>query len=217
MLVWNAIESITPMMSAILPDELWMPCMVCTTCATTSPPCAATPLALVASSLARAALSAFWRTVAVICSIDAAVSSRALAWLSVRAARSVLPCAICALAVATPSAPWRTRPTTSVSWRRICNSAAIRRPISLLPWAMSLPDRSPRATARASSTACATGCVMERTKTSISTVAPASVPSSASACHASVARRRSMRACRASSTPCMAWAFSAYSASMVRV
>jgi hypothetical protein len=45
------------------------------------------PLALVASSLARAALSAFWRTVAVICSIDAAVSSRALHRLS-RCSRS---------------------------------------------------------------------------------------------------------------------------------
>ncbi|MNT55155.1 hypothetical protein D3C72_1923710 [compost metagenome] len=115
MLVWKAMESITPMMSAIFCDEALMPCMVSTTCATTAPPCTATVLALEASWLACWALSAFWRTVALSCSIDAAVSSSALAWLSVRADRSVLPCAICTLAVATLSDPPRTLRTTPVS------------------------------------------------------------------------------------------------------
>ena len=163
-------ESITPMMSAIFLLLVSMPCMVCTTRATTSPPCCATWLALAASWLAWAALSAFWRTVAVICSMAAAVSSSALAWLSVRADRSWLPWAISALAVATPSAPWRTRATTWVSWRRICSSsAAVRRPTSSLPWAMSAPARSPCATACARSMACPSGWRMERANAAIST------------------------------------------------
>ncbi len=62
--------------------------------------------------LAWRALSAFWRTVEPSSSIDAAVSSSALAWLSVREDRSWLPCAISALAVETCSEPWRTRSTT---------------------------------------------------------------------------------------------------------
>ena len=39
----------TLMMSEILRDDSLMPCMVCTTWATTSPPLAATALALMAS------------------------------------------------------------------------------------------------------------------------------------------------------------------------
>ena len=139
MLVWNAMESITPMMSEIFCDEALMPCMVSTTCATTSPPCTATVLALVASWLACWALSAFWRTVALSCSMDAAVSSSALAWLSVRADRSVLPWAICTLAVATLSDPLRTLRTTCVSCVRICCKASSNWPTSLVPWAMGAP------------------------------------------------------------------------------
>jgi hypothetical protein len=41
MLVWKAMPSITPMMSAIFFDELAMSCMVATTAPTTSPPLAA--------------------------------------------------------------------------------------------------------------------------------------------------------------------------------
>jgi hypothetical protein len=40
MLVWNAMPSITPMMSAILFDDSLMPFIVSTICATTSPPLA---------------------------------------------------------------------------------------------------------------------------------------------------------------------------------
>jgi len=49
MLVWNAMPSITPMMSAIFLELLLMSSIVDTTCATTSPPRAATLAAEVAS------------------------------------------------------------------------------------------------------------------------------------------------------------------------
>ncbi|MPN27554.1 hypothetical protein SDC9_174988 [bioreactor metagenome] len=57
MLVWKAMESITPMMSAILRDEALMDSMVCTTWPTTSPPRTATFEADSASSLACLPLS----------------------------------------------------------------------------------------------------------------------------------------------------------------
>jgi len=38
MLVWNAIPSITPMMSAIFFEATWISSIVVTTCATTAPP-----------------------------------------------------------------------------------------------------------------------------------------------------------------------------------
>ncbi len=71
--------SITAIISTTLPDELWIALMVLTTSRTTLPPRSATCDAWCASSLACAALSAFWRTVLVSCSIDAAVSSIELA------------------------------------------------------------------------------------------------------------------------------------------
>jgi hypothetical protein len=64
-------------------------------------------LALWASWLAWRALSALALTVLPSCSIDAAVSCKALACRSVRWLRWALPLAICALAVATPSLLWR--------------------------------------------------------------------------------------------------------------
>ncbi len=68
-LVWNAIESITPMMSAILALALLISSIAVTACCTTAPPRSATSRAPIASWLAWRALSAFWRTVAVISSI----------------------------------------------------------------------------------------------------------------------------------------------------
>ena len=76
------------MMSAIFWLLPLMLCMVLTTCATTSPPCAATWLALAARRLACEALSALWRMVEPSSSMLAAVSSSELAWVSVRADRS---------------------------------------------------------------------------------------------------------------------------------
>jgi hypothetical protein len=100
--------SITPMMSEILWLLSLMLFMVSTTSATISPPWAATVEALTAIWLAWRALSAFWRTVELSSSMDAAVSSSALACSSVRPDRSWLPAAICALAEATPWALLRT-------------------------------------------------------------------------------------------------------------
>src|SRR5260221_3948106 len=111
MLVWKAIESITPMMSPILRELCWMLSIIVTTWSTASPPRLATAAAEVATSLAWPAFCAFWFTVAVISSMEAAVSSRLEACSSVREERSVLPAAICDDAVVTISAAWRTRST----------------------------------------------------------------------------------------------------------
>src|SRR6185312_10161374 len=113
MLVWKAIESITPMMSAMRRELSWMPSMVFTTWSTASPPRWATFAAPAASSLAVAALCAFWLTVAVISSMEAAVSSRFEACSSVREDRSLLPAAIWPEATVTFSAASRTPFTMS--------------------------------------------------------------------------------------------------------
>jgi hypothetical protein len=121
MLVWKAMPSIVPMMSAMRRELSLMPFIVSTTWPTTAPPWIATVDALCASWLAWRALSAFCRTVDPSCSIDAAVCSSALACSSVRWLRSWLPWAICALAVATLSALLRTLDTTR--FRPVCMSA----------------------------------------------------------------------------------------------
>ena len=125
MLVWKAMPSITPMMSAILWLLASMSRMVCTTCPTTPPACSATCVALRASWLACWALSAFWRTVEPSCSMEAAVCSSALAWLSVRPDRSWLPWAISLLAVATLSAPWRTSCTMCAMLSRMARMPCV--------------------------------------------------------------------------------------------
>jgi hypothetical protein len=111
MLVWKAMPSITVMMSAIFLLLSLMPFMVSTTWLTISPPRSATVLAPIASWLACWALSAFCLTVEPSCSIEAAVSSSALACSSVRWLRSALPLAICAEPVAMLSLLLRTVPT----------------------------------------------------------------------------------------------------------
>ncbi len=150
------------MMSAILRLDSLMPRMVSTTSETTSPPCTATVLAFMASWLAWRALSAFWRTVAPSCSMEAAVSSRALAWLSVRPDRSWLPCEISALADATLSALARTPATTRARlpcmWPSAFSSAAA----SSRPWAWMDWVRSPSAIKPAPRTANCKGPVTER-------------------------------------------------------
>ena len=162
MLVWKAMPSMTLMMSAILLLLALMPFMVSTTSATTSPPWAATVDAFMASWLAVRALSAFCRTVEPSSSIDAAVSSKALACCSVRALRSLLPEAIWAEAEATLSEFWRT--TLTVRTRLCCMRCK-----ALSSWPVSSREstsmwvvRSPPATRSATSTARARGAVMER-------------------------------------------------------
>ena len=104
--------SITPMMSTILRDEVLIAPMVCTICETTAPPLTAMLEAETASWLVWRALSAFFLTVEVNYSIEAAVSSNALACSSVRLDRSWLPAAIWPEAVAMVSVLVRTWPTT---------------------------------------------------------------------------------------------------------
>ncbi|AIS30597.1 hypothetical protein BM44_279 [Burkholderia mallei NCTC 10247] len=80
--------SITPMMSAILPDAPSISCIVDTTSDTTVPPRDATLAAFVAMSFAWRAAPADCVTVDVISSIDAAVCCRLAAADSVRRDRS---------------------------------------------------------------------------------------------------------------------------------
>jgi len=94
MLVWNAIPSMMPTMSAIWRALSLMSRIVATMRPTASPPCAAARLASSARRAACTAWSALCLTVALSCSIDAAVSSSAEACCSVRADSSLLPRAI---------------------------------------------------------------------------------------------------------------------------
>ena len=153
MFVWKAMPSITPMMSAIFLLLSLMPFMVSTTSDTTSPPCTATVEALMASWLARLALSAFCLTVELSSSIDAAVCCKALACSSVRLDRSVLPAAICELADATPCALPRTPETTVARLSRMEARPAIRWAISSRPCTSIFGVRSPWATVPAMATA----------------------------------------------------------------
>jgi len=89
--------------------------MVPITCPTTAPPLLATSDAVLASTLASRAFSAFLRTVLVISSIEEAVSSSELACCSVRSDRSLLPVEISSAARETVSESWRTEDTTEVS------------------------------------------------------------------------------------------------------
>ncbi len=116
MLVWNAMPSMMPMMSAIFAELSLMPCIVSTTRPTTALPFSATSDALAASVLACCALSAFCLTVEVSSSMLAAVSSSDAACCSVRWLRSVLPVAISF--AAPPIAPLLSRTRLTVSVRR---------------------------------------------------------------------------------------------------
>ena len=105
MLVWNAMPSITPMMSAIFFDEVVIvahrPDHLADHLRRRAP---RSPDAPIASWLAWRALSAFCLTVEVSSSIDDAVSSRLDACYSVRRERSALPAAICCVAALIASA-----------------------------------------------------------------------------------------------------------------
>ena len=93
MLVWNAMPSITEMMSAMRLALSLISVIVVTTRTTSAPPCSARFEAVRASSSAWRALSAFCFTVLVSSSMLAAVSSRLEACSSVRCDRSVVPAA----------------------------------------------------------------------------------------------------------------------------
>jgi hypothetical protein len=95
--------------------------------------------------------------------MEAAVSSSALACSSVRELRSLLPCAICAEAVATPSAFWRTPLTTSASLSFMADRACSNWATSSRPPVRIGTVRSPRATASETSTAWLSERAMPRT------------------------------------------------------
>ncbi|AIO45545.1 methyl-accepting chemotaxis sensory transducer domain protein [Burkholderia cepacia] len=162
MLVWNAMPSMMPVMSAIF-DELWpISVIVSTTRPTTELPRCATSDAFAASVLACCAFSAFRRTVDVNSSIVAAVSCSDAACSSVRWLRSRLPDAISLTACAMLFDESRTRPTMPISRSFIVRSASSRSRVSSLPrTSMRLP-RSPFATVRATSTAALIGTVILR-------------------------------------------------------
>jgi hypothetical protein len=119
-------------------------------------------------------------TVAVNCSIDAAVSSSELACSSVRDDRSRLPAAICAEAVAIASAPPRTSPTIRCRLVFICCNACSSIPVSSLLRISIRVVRSPAATARATpsawfrgaDTACASSFAITMPSTMVRTTPP---------------------------------------------
>ncbi|MNF43099.1 hypothetical protein D3C84_241700 [compost metagenome] len=110
-LVWKAMPSMTPMMSAILRADSLMAVMVLTTFCTTLPPSVATSEAFTARELACRAFSALSFTVLVSSSMLDAVSSRLEACCSVRVESSALPLEISPAAVLMVSAASRICPS----------------------------------------------------------------------------------------------------------
>ena len=115
-LVWNAIESMTLMISPILRELELMADIFSTALMATPPPLTAASEALSASPLASLVFSAFWRMVDVNSSMLDAVCSRVEACSSVRAERSVLPALIWRAALAISPALIATCATRSCNW-----------------------------------------------------------------------------------------------------
>ncbi len=190
MLVWKAIPSMTPMMSAILRLLCWMSSMVDTTSPTTLPPRRATSLAPPASWLAWPAVAALCWTVLVNSSMAAAVCCRLLEVDSVRADRSWLPVAICALATAMLSVVWRTSCTMRASESRMPASERSSSPNSS-PRCTSTAcsRRSPSATRAASALASASGRWMLRIRKYAPRTMAASIMAAAAAASFTVSMR----------------------------
>ncbi|CAJ9545441.1 Uncharacterised protein [Burkholderia pseudomallei] len=165
MLVWNAMPSITAMISAMRPELRAMPCILSITSSTIAPPFCVVRSASSASALAARALSLFCRTVAVSSSMLAAVCSSEAAWLDVRADKSALPLAISA-------APrWiafdALRTTRTVPATLACMSASPRssRSISYTPRGATVSSRRPCAIRSKCTSACASGATTARRAT----------------------------------------------------
>ncbi|KGS55997.1 hypothetical protein X949_4625 [Burkholderia pseudomallei MSHR5609] len=162
MLVWNAIPSIVPMMSATF-CELWsISAIVPTTSPTTVAPFVAMSVALSAQFCASRALSAFCFTVAVNCSMLAAVCCSAAACSSVRCDRSVLPAAIWRVAVAIDSEPSVTLRTVSDRLRCIVVRPLTSSAISSCDVQRSSPVRSPSDRRRRCPRMRTSGCVIAK-------------------------------------------------------
>ena len=162
MLVWNAMLSITPTMPTMRVELSEIASIVRTTSRTTSPPRDAMSDARVASALASCALSAFWRTVAVSCSMLAAACCSDAACWPARIDRSRLPPAIARASCMIASVPCRTCRTTATSPSRIPFSAFSRRSISLPRPDSTVPVRSPAAIRANESTAASIGVTIAR-------------------------------------------------------
>ena len=134
--------------------------MVCTTPATTWPPCVTVCAAEEANWLAWRALSAFWRTVLVSCSIEAAVSCSELARCSVRGDRLWLPAS--RLAGRRGDAVGARARHHATSWHSSPAAPAGLASLVVRVDTCTRLVRSLAATARATCTACASGCVMPR-------------------------------------------------------
>ena len=151
--------SIIPVISLIWRESWLMVSMVSTTWLTTWPPCSAVVEAWLAKWRAWPALSAFWDTVVVSCSMLAAVCSMEAACCSVRVARSTLPEAISWLPLAMRVPPRRTSLTV---WPSLCCISCMARNswlISLSPRTWIGRDRSAWAMASRLSTARASGLI----------------------------------------------------------
>ncbi|MNT19253.1 hypothetical protein D3C72_1545060 [compost metagenome] len=120
-----------------------------------------------AASAERFVASPVWAavffTVAVICSIEAAVCSTELACSSVRAARSWFPATICAAALEIFSEPDCTCCTISSKRVFISIRACSSKPVSSFVRVVMLRVKSPSAMASANATASPSGRVMDRT------------------------------------------------------
>ena len=137
--------SITPTISPMRVALEWISPMRETTSCMVCAPRAATELDCATSSRALCVFSALLRTEPASCCIELAVCCKALAWLSVREDKSVLPEAISADAVFTPSAVSRTSSTMLRSFLRMPFSSARSQEISSLPGDSILVSRSPPA------------------------------------------------------------------------
>ncbi len=210
MLVWKAMPSITLMMS-LMRWLLWvMSFMVCTTCPTTEPPRSATSAALDASWLAWRAASALCRTVAVSCSMLAAVSSRLLAVCSVRPLKSWLPIAISPAAWPMPSPACRIWPTTRCRLDCISARERSRVPNSSCRVTAMRRVRSPWAIVSANSPASRKGRVMERPK-AMATATPNKRAATERPSTISTARSTSARACPENSSTKRCWSWTSSS------
>ncbi|MNY04816.1 hypothetical protein D3C86_1375150 [compost metagenome] len=144
-LVWKAMLSTTPTISPIRRALPAMPCMLCTTSWTATPPRWASCVALSAWRLARSALPAVICTVCASCVMLAAASCKEPACRAVRSDMSAPPAAISPEPVWISSTPWRTEATAAdkpVCIRRIAEYST---PISLSPRKAMAPVRSPSA------------------------------------------------------------------------
>ena len=162
MLVWKAIESISPMISPICCEASEIADILRTTWCITSPLSLTRREACSDSWLACWALLEFCSTVVVICSMLLAVCCSEAAWSSVRAARAWLPLAMSWLADDTL---WMLRFTSRAMLDRLLRMVSIMAaswPISLRPKSGICALRLPAAICELNCIAAAIGALIER-------------------------------------------------------